>query len=196
MVGIDLPSWALFFALMGVVALERLMELRISRRHARWALVRGGVEYGREHFRWMALLHTAFLIAAPLEVWFGSRPFLPGLGWTALGLAAAAQGLRYWAIASLGRYWNVRVVVVPGSTVQVKGPYRFLRHPNYLAVVIEGLALPLIHTAYVTAVMFTILNAWILMIRIRCEEEALSVHCDYQQRLGSRSRFFPGVARS
>jgi methyltransferase len=89
-----------------------------------------------------------------------------------LALALAAQALRYWAIASLGKRWNVRVITIPGMPLSAAGPYRFLRHPNYLAVVLEGIAIPLVHTAYLTALGFTLLNGLMLALRIRCEERA------------------------
>ena len=105
--------------------------------------------------------------------------------------AALAQGLRYWAIHSLGPFWNVRVIVVPGAPAITGGPYRFLRHPNYLAVIAEGIAVPLIHTAWLTAILFTLANAVVLAVRIRCEEGARARHCAYRERLGDRPRFVP-----
>jgi methyltransferase len=95
-----------------------------------------------------------------------------------LGVALAAQAIRYWVIFTLGKRWNVRVIVVPGLPVVSSGPYRYLKHPNYLAVVLEGFAVPLIHTAWITAVAFTLLNAWMLSVRLRCENEALATHCE------------------
>lgn len=183
-----------YFVLVGIVALERLVELAISRWNAAWALARGGVEYGREHFRYMKLLHTAFLLACPLEVVLLDRPFVPALGYSMLGLAVAAQALRYWAIATLGRRWNVRVIVVPGLPAVSSGPYRFVRHPNYLAVVIEGFALPLVHTAWLTALVFSVLNAWLLTVRIRCEEGALEEHASYGEHFADRARLLPRAA--
>ncbi len=156
-----------------VVALERTFELALSRRNAAWAFERGGVESGSEHFLWMKLLHGGFFAACALEVLLLDRPFLPWLGVPMLGLALGAQALRYWAIASLGKRWNVRVITIPGMPLSSAGPYRFFRHPNYLAVVMEGIAIPLIHTAYLTAIGFSLLNAFMLQTRIRCEERAL-----------------------
>jgi len=181
----------LYSAFIAAVAAERLVELRISRRNAAWAFERGGVEYGRRHYAWMKLLHTGFLAACVAEVWLAGRPFDARLGVPMLALALGSQALRYWAIHSLGRHWNVRVIVVPGDPAVRRGPYRFLRHPNYLAVVLEGIALPLVHGAWITAVAFTVLNAILLTVRIRCEEAALAEHCAYDNRLGDRRRFFP-----
>ena len=123
----------------------------------------------------MKLLHTGFLLACAAEVLLLQRPFVPALGVPMLVLVLAAQALRYWAIASLGPRWNVRVITIPGIPLSTGGPYRFLRHPNYLAVVLEGIAIPLIHTAYLTALGFSLLNAWMLRTRIRCEERALGL---------------------
>ena len=114
----------------------------------------------------MVLLHTGLLVAAPLEVVLADRPFLPWLGWPMLAVVLAAQALRWWCIATLGVRWNTRVIVVPGLPLVTGGPYRWLRHPNYVAVVAEGIALPLVHTAWVTALVFTVLNAWLLTVRI------------------------------
>lgn len=180
-----------YLVLLLVVAAERFVELGISRRNARWALAQGGREYGQAHFRWMQVLHTLFFFACAGEVVVLGRPFVPLLGYSMLVLAVAAQALRYWALSSLGHYWNVRVIVVPGGDVVAHGPYRYVRHPNYLAVIIEGIAIPLIHSAWITAVAFSLLNAVVLAVRIRCEEGALSNHCGYEERLGGRRRFMP-----
>jgi methyltransferase len=155
------------------VGLERVAELVVSKRHAAWAFSRGGVEYGRGHYVAMVALHTGLLAGAVAEVWLLDRPFLPALGWTMLVLVVAAQGLRWWCIHTLGRQWNTRVIVVPGLPLVTRGPYRVLRHPNYVAVVVEGVALPLVHTAWVTALLFTVLNAGLLAVRIRVEDAAL-----------------------
>jgi methyltransferase len=154
---------------------ERIVELVISMRNARAALARGGREYGLGHFPWMIALHTALLAACILEAWLLERPFLPWLGWPMLVLVVLSQALRYWCIASLGPQWNTRVIVVPGARMVTRGPYRLLRHPNYLAVVVEGFALPLVHTSWVTALGFTVLNAVLLLrFRIPVEERALA----------------------
>jgi methyltransferase len=181
-------AYTLFIAALG---LERCFELWLSRRNALWAKRDGAVEYGSEHFVWMKLLHGAFFFGCVAEVWLLSRPFVPWLGVTCLVLAALSQALRYWTIATLGRRWNVQVLVLPGVPAVTSGPFRYLRHPNYLAVVVEGLAVPLMHGAIFTAVAFTILNAALLRVRIRCEERALAEHCQYEERLGERRRFWP-----
>ncbi len=191
-----MTSQLAYFALLALLAAERLYELRISRRNAERALARGAVEAGRAHFAWMRALHAGFLAACALEVALLARPFDARLGLPMLALALAAQALRYWAIATLGARWNVRVIVTPGEPVVTSGPYRWLRHPNYAAVVLEGFAIPLIHSALLTALAFSALNAWLLRVRIRVEERALAEHCDGEARLGNRPRLLPlGGAR-
>lgn len=157
--------------------LERLVELRISTRNARAAFARGGVEHGRGHFPAMVLLHTGLLAACVIEVFAADRPFIPALGWPMLVVALACQAGRYWVISSLGEQWNTRVIVVPGARRVRRGPYRYswLPHPNYLVVVLEGIALPLVHTAWITAIVFTLLNAVLLLgFRIPTEDRALA----------------------
>jgi methyltransferase len=165
-------SW-LFTGLVAAFGLERLAELVVSSRHIAAARAAGGVERGLGHYPVMVVLHTGLLVGALAEVWAADRPFVPWLGWPMLVLALASQGLRWWCITALGEAWNTRVVVVPGRRLVRSGPYRALRHPNYLAVVVEGFALPLVHTAWVAAAVFTVANAALLTVRIRCEEAAL-----------------------
>ena len=126
----------------------------------------------RRHYPAMVILHTALLAGCLVEASF--RPFLPALGWPMLAVVLAAQGLRWWCIATLGHQWNTRVVVVPDAARVTGGPYRFVPHPNYVAVVVEGVALPLVHTAWITALVFTVLNAALLRTRIRVENAALA----------------------
>lgn len=168
-------SLVLYAALVLATGLERLVELVVSARNARWSLARGGRESGRGHFPAMVALHTGLLVACVAEAALADRPFLPWLGWPALVLVLASQGLRWWCIAVLGPRWNTRVIVVPGLPLVRRGPYRVLSHPNYVAVVAEGVALPLVHTAWVTALTFTVLNAVLLLrFRIPAEERALA----------------------
>ncbi|MEU4575870.1 isoprenylcysteine carboxyl methyltransferase family protein [Nonomuraea sp. ATR24] len=163
-----------YLVLIGLVVVERLAELVVARRNLAWARSRGGVEHGGRHYPWIVAAHVGLLVAAPAEVWLLGRPFLPALGWPMLALVLLAQALRWWCIASLGRRWNTRVVVLPGVPLVTSGPYRWLRHPNYVAVVVEGIALPLVHTAWLTALAFTVANAALLTVRIRVEERALA----------------------
>ena len=166
---------SLFTLLILATAVERLAELVVAARHSRWAFANGGVESGRGHFPYMVALHLGLLVASLAEVHLAHRQFLPALGWPALTVVMAAQALRWWCVRTLGPQWNTRVIVVPGLTLVHTGPYRWLRHPNYVAVALEGLALPLVHTAWLTATAFTVLNAVLLLgFRIPAEERALA----------------------
>lgn len=159
--------------LLAAIAAERVAELVVSRRNLAWSRSRGGVEFGAGHYPAMVVLHTALLFGCLLEVIVFDRPFLPALGWSMLAVVLAAQALRWWCVTTLGKQWNTRVVVVPGAARVDHGPYRFFAHPNYVAVVAEGIALPLVHTAWITALVFTVLNAVLLRTRIRTENTAL-----------------------
>ncbi len=168
----DSELW--YALLIAAVILERVAELAVSQRNANWARSQGGTETGRAHYPPMVVLHSGLLAACLVEVLVADRPFIPALGWPMLVLVLSAQALRWWCIATLGRRWNTRVIVIPGVPLVANGPYRWLRHPNYLAVVVEGIALPLVHTAWVTALAFTVLNAVLLVcFRIPAEERAL-----------------------
>ena len=173
---LGLDTRLLFTALVALVALERLVELRIAARNLRRARAAGGIEAGAGHYPVMVALHTLLLGACLAEVWLLPRPFVPWLALTMLGLLVAAALIRLWVIRTLGAAWTTRVIVVPGRPLATGGPYRFLRHPNYLAVVLEVAALPLVHTAYLTAALFSAANGALLAVRIRAEEEALLRH--------------------
>jgi methyltransferase len=168
---VSTQAW--YVGLVAAVAVARGVELAVSERNRRWSMAQGGVESGAGHYPVMVLLHTGLLVGAVVEVLALDRPFLPWLGWPMLALLVASHGLRWWCITSLGRQWCTRIVVVPGRSAVTSGPYRFLRHPNYLAVVLEGIALPLVHTAWITAAVFTVANAALLRVRIAAEEQAL-----------------------
>ena len=163
----------MYYLLIMAVAGERLAELVLSTRNAHWVSARGGLEFGRRHYPVMVVLHSALLVGSVVEVWLLQRPFIAWLGWPMLVIVVAAQSLRWWCIVTLGRRWNTRVIVLPGAPLVRDGPYRLLRHPNYVAVVAEGVALPLVHTAWLTALCFTVANAWLLAVRIRIENAAL-----------------------
>ena len=169
-------SLALYAALVVATGLERIAELVVSTRHARWSFERGGRESGRGHFPAMVLLHAGLLVGSVAEVWLLGREFIPVLGWPMLVIAVLCQAGRIWIIRSLGNQWNTRIIVVPGMPLSRRGPYRFawLRHPNYWLVAVEGIAIPLVHTAWITALAFTVLNAILLLgFRIPAEERAL-----------------------
>ena len=175
LLGID--SRIAFVALVALVAIQRLVEMSISKRNYRRALARGGVESGAEVFPWMAVMHAAFLVAGPAEVLLLARPWVPPLAAAMVSLLILAQVLRYWAVSALGDRWTARVVCVPGDPLVTAGPYRWLRHPNYLAVVMEFITLPLVHTAWLTAAAFSVANAIVLRRRIVVEEDALRRYC-------------------
>ncbi len=168
-----MTSESLFFLLLAATAVERVAELIVSRRNMAWGLARGGSEYGQSHYPFVVAAHVALLVGAWAEVFFLSRPFVPLLGWPMLALVIGAQALRWKVVRTLGPHWTTRVLVVPGHVRIDSGPYRFMRHPNYLAVVVEGFALPLVHSAWLTAAAFSLANLPLLAWRILCEERAL-----------------------
>lgn len=163
----------MYYLLILAVGVERVAELMLSRRNAKWAFAHGGREFGRGHYPSMVAIHIGLLVGCVVEVWLLHRPFLLWLGLPMLALTLAAQSLRWWCITTLGRRWNTLVIVLPDAALVRRGPYHWLRHPNYLAVVVEGFALPLVHTAWVTAICFAAANAVLLTIRVRVENVAL-----------------------
>ena len=169
-----MTSIAWYTLLVAAVAVERLAELVVAKRNLAWSRANGGREFGAGHYPAMVTLHSAFLIGCLAEVLLLDRPFLPVLGWSMLAVLVAAQLLRWWCITTLGPQWNTRVVVIPGASRVTGGPYRFFAHPNYVAVIAEGFALPLVHTAWITALAFTVLNAILLSRRIAVESAALA----------------------
>jgi methyltransferase len=183
----------LYLCFLGLLALERFGELVLSLRNARVARAAGAVEAGRGHYPVMVAFHSLFLLSCALEVTLAHRQFPGGLGWAALAVALGAQGLRYWAVAALGVRWNTRVLVWPGVPPVTTGPYRFLRHPNYLAVVLEMLAVPLVYGAWVTAAVFSVGNALLLRVRIRTEERALGL--PWATAFAGRPRLVPEFRR-
>lgn len=162
-----------YLLLLALVGVERLVELVVSRRHVRALVARGAVEAGASHYPLMVAVHAALLIGAAAEVVLLRRPFLPWLGWPMLALVAATMALRYWAVVTLGERWTTRVLVLPGAPLVAQGPFRYLPHPNYLAVTVEVVALPLVHTAWITALACGLANAGVLALRIRAEDAAL-----------------------
>ena len=163
-----------YVALIAVIGVERLAELVVSKRNWAWSRERGGVEFGAGHYPVMVVLHVGLLAGCLVEVFVFQRPFIPALGWPMLAIVVAAQVLRWWCITTLGHQWNTRVIVVPGGQRVTGGPYRLIPHPNYVAVVLEGIALPLVHSAWITALVFTVLNAELLRNRIKVENGALA----------------------
>jgi len=178
--------YLLYTALVLAAAAGRLLELRIASRNRRLLLARGGVEVSPGHYPWMVALHSVWLVSCLAEVWLLRRPFLPILAAVALAVFLAAFALRMWVISTLGERWTTRIVCLPGSAPVTGGPYRWLRHPNYLAVILEIASLPLVHTAWLTALVFSLLDAFLLRVRIRAEEEALRRLTGYDEAFGGK----------
>jgi methyltransferase len=180
----------LFLIFWSFLVLQRLAEVQIAKRNERILKAKGAVEAGESHYIWMVLMHTSFFVLFFMEVmlWNAQSP-----GWWIVPFAVfiIAQVIRVWAIASLGVYGNTKIILLPGAKVVAKGPYRFIRHPNYLVVTIELFVIPLIFGAYVTAALFTILNFLMLRIRIAAEEKALIELTNYESSHGNKHRFFP-----
>jgi methyltransferase len=155
--------------IIALVALQRLVELVAATRNTRALLSRGGVEHGASHYPLIVLLHAAWLLSLLFLV-----PADAPLSWFWLGIFLVLQGLRLWVVASLGPYWTTRVITLPEAPLVRRGPYRFLRHPNYVVVAAEIAVLPLVFGAWRIALVFSLLNAMMLAWRIRIEEQALT----------------------
>ncbi len=156
------------FTVLGLVAIQRVAELFISRRHERALRAQGAVEYGAGHYPFIVAVHAGWLAA--LSVWAGVAPVMNPAG---IALYLALQPVRAWVIASLGRYWTTRIISLPAAPLVRRGPYRFLKHPNYTVVVLEIALLPLALGAWPIAMVFSVLNAWVLRIRLSAENQAL-----------------------
>jgi methyltransferase len=163
----------MYYLFILVVGAERLVELAVSRRNAAWSLAHGGKEFGRGHYPVMVGMHALLLVACIVEVWTLHRPFIPWLGWPMAVLVVLSTAVRWWCVIVLGRHWNPRLIVIPGAPLVRRGPYRWVHHPNYTAVSAEVAALPLVHSVWLTAVVFSIANALVLHVRIRAENAAL-----------------------
>lgn len=168
-----MSAGTLLVAAVGLVGLQRLLELLLSRRNERLLRGRGAVERGREHYPLIVALHALWLFSTLVEGILRG-PGLPAFWPIPLALFLLVQPLRYWAIFSLGEHWNTRILVVPGAELVKRGPYRYLRHPNYVVVAVEILTLPLTFGAWITALVFSILNATLLFVRVKEENRALA----------------------
>ena len=185
------PTVTAYLAVVAAVALLRFAELFISARHRRVLAAEGATAVNEPHFKWMALLHTAILAGAAIEVVLLHRPFVPALAMPALVLLVVATWTRWWVIQTLGRHWNVGVMDSTRQGVVHTGPYRWVRHPNYTAVFVELLALPLVHTAWITAVLGSIAHVFVLRARVAAEDRVLLANPDYVARMGTKPRFLP-----
>ena len=183
----------LYLALLLGVAALRLVELRISRRNQQLLLARGAQRVPEPHFRWIVAIHTAVLLGAAAEVLFLRRSFLPLLGAAMFAIFLASNALRFWVIRTLGDLWSVQVMDSTRLGVVTTGPFRYVRHPNYAGVILEMLSLPLIHTAWITAVVTAIAYSWVLSKRLAAEEPVLLANPDYRAAMAGKPRFFPGL---
>src|ERR1700687_3169452 len=155
------------------VGVERVIELVVARRNAAWSIAHGGKEFGRGHYPVMVSMHALLLVSCLAEVSGLHRPFIPWLGWPMFAVVVLTTVVRWWCVTVLGKHWNPRLIVIPGAPLVRSGPYRWLHHPNYAVVVTEVAALPLVHSAWLTAMGFSIAKAWVLNVRIRAENTAL-----------------------
>jgi len=168
----------IFYLFILFILLQRIYELVIAKRNEVWMKKRGAKEFGQSHYRIIVFIHTMFFIIYLLEVKIWQTELSPAWPYL-LSLFVLTQLLRIWAIVSLGKCWNTKIIILPGVQIVEKGPYRFLKHPNYLVVFIEFIIIPLMFQAYFTAFLFTILNGAILAIRIPAEEKALNELTEY-----------------
>jgi len=187
-----MPGATIFFlVLVGAVGALRLIEMRLSKRHQRALAAKGAPVLPEPVFRAMVALHTGVLVAAVVETLLLGRPFVLELAIPAVALVALANGLRFWVIATLGVHWNVRVVPSMPLGVVTSGPYRWVRHPNYVAVFVELAALPLVHGAYLTAIAGALLHVAVLRRRIGLEESVLMADEAYRRAFEQKPRFIP-----
>jgi methyltransferase len=187
-------SYSAYLTILAGLAVERIFELRLSARNARLAFAAGAVEVGHRNYAVMRVVHSLFFISAATEASLLNRAFPGGLGWASLVLAMMAQALRCWCVITLGPRWNTRIIVRPAIAPVTTGPYQFLRHPNYLAVIVEIACVPLIYGCWLTATVFSVGNAMLLAVRISAEEAAMGPA--YQCAFNGRPRLLPSMARN
>jgi methyltransferase len=183
----------LYLGLLAAVGVLRLVELWISRRHQKRMLARGAARVPEPHFKWMVVVHTGGLVGAALEVVLLRRPFLPLLGGAMLALFLASNLMRFWVVRTLGDLWSVQVMDSTRIGVVTTGPFRLVRHPNYTGVILEMISLPLIHTAWITAIVASLGYSLALFLRIRAEESVLMANPEYRTAMGHKPRFLPGL---
>lgn len=179
-----------YFALLLGFALLRFGELAVSHRHQARLLQEGGRRITEPTYPFMVAVHAGLFLGSAVEVWWLERAFIPLLGYLMLFLIAVCIVGRIWVWRSLGEQWNTQVVASTRPIVDT-GPYRYVRHPNYTIVIVEMFALPLTHTAYLTAFVCSMLNAFVLCARIHLEESVLFSQSDYVVKMASKPRFLP-----
>jgi methyltransferase len=183
-----------FYFFIIVIVGQRIIELVIAKRNEKWMKGQGAVEFGKGHYPYIVLMHAMFFISLFSEVFFGSKALSPLWPWL-LAVFVLTQAVRVWALASLGKYWNTKIIVLPNANIIKKGPYQLIQHPNYLVVTIELIIIPMMFEAYATSILFTLLNVVILSIRIPAEEKALKQLTEYEGTLGDRNRFVPKMLK-
>lgn len=177
--------------LVALVLAERLVEVLIARRNLVSARARGGFVAESRSLWPIAVFQAVWLLASPCEAFVLERPWISSIGYPTLTLVGLAMAVRYWAVTTLGDRWNIHTVVVPGDPLVTGGPYRFVRHPNYLALMVETVALPLVHSAWLTACASGLVFPFLLARRIRTEEGTLARHTDYERVFARRGRLLP-----
>jgi methyltransferase len=182
-----------FLALLLAVGLLRICELSVSRRHQQQMIAHGATKVKEPRFRWIVLLHTAVLVGAALEVVLLQRPFIPALAAVMFLLFLGGNAVRLWVVRTLGQHWNVQVMNSTNLGVITSGPFRFVRHPNYAAIFVEMFSLPLVHTAWITALLGCVGFVVTISQRIAVEESVLLANPQYRASMGGKPRFLPGL---
>ncbi|AIE60481.1 isoprenylcysteine carboxyl methyltransferase family protein [Bacillus methanolicus] len=179
-----------FWLFISVIIIQRLLELIVAKQNEKWMKSQGAVEFGQKHYPVIVIVHLLFFFVLITEVQYFHKDISPL--WPLLLFAfLAAQAIRIWALLSLGRYWNTKILVLPGASVVKKGPYKFLKHPNYCVVALEFVIIPIMFQAYFTAIIFSLLNILVLSIRIPVEERALKKFTEYEISFKRKNRFIP-----
>jgi len=183
----------LYLCLLAAVGLLRLIELRVSKRNQERMLAGGAVRVPEPQFKLIVFVHTGLLIGAALEVILLKRPFLPVFGTVMIVLFIASNLIRFWVVRTLGGLWSVQVMDSTRLGIVTTGPFRLARHPNYTGVVLEVISLPLIHTAWITAILASLCYSIALFMRVRAEESVLMANPEYRAAMAHKPRFLPGL---
>jgi methyltransferase len=157
-----------FTIFISFLIIQRLSELLIARRNEKWLLSQGAIQYGQSHYPFMIAMHTLFIVSIIAE--YNLRGGTE-ISWIFLAIFLAVLLFKFWALSSLGKYWNTKIYRIPGVYPIKRGPYKFLKHPNYMEVVCEIAFIPMVFHLYYTAVIFTVLNAAMLNVRITVENK-------------------------
>ncbi len=185
-----MDNFFLFFLFFTFVTFQRGVELFVARKNEKWMKDQGALEFGSNHYQYMVAMHALFFVFFLIEKITLNRD-VSQIWPLLLSIFVLTQIMRFWVISSLGKYWNTKIIVLPNVNVVRQGPYRFIKHPNYVVVTIELIVVPLLFGAYFTAILFTILNLLILSVRIPAEEKALKELTEYEGSFRSCNRFFP-----